>query len=439
MCGFIAGKNIGIDLNTKDISYRGLDGYDGYYRKDNIQLAHQSLPFVNLNKNIAIQPYFNKKNVPFMLVGEIFNYKNFGDYKNDTEAISDVFEKKGLEGFHLFDGFWSFVTVINNHIFAATDYLSQKPIYYRTDLEILSSEIDILKKYGKLTPNHLFLSNVLKWGYDPRPETPWNEIKQIPPGCYYYKGQIYTYWDWDKVDKTNLKKDLFDSTNNRLNGKRDVSLLFSGGLDSTIIYSLIKQSKNKIKLIHVENNEIKWVNSVLNFYKSYDDLVLIKNENISTKESLIIHQSPVDLGSVKPQISMAKKLKEIGFYTTLTGDGADELFGGYKRSALYDSQFSDIFMELPYYHLPKLDRTMMRFTIESRSPFLSPKIISHALTIPHSKRNGEKKVLKELFKNDIPKIILNRDKKPLKNKHIEIDCTKQRILNNKTWKKLYVA
>jgi asparagine synthetase B (glutamine-hydrolysing) len=167
--------------------------------------------------------------------------------------------------------------------------------------------------------------------------------------------------------------------------------------------------------------------------------VLIKNENISTKESLIIHQSPVDLGSVKPQISMAKKLKEIGFYTTLTGDGADELFGGYKRSALYDSQFSDIFMELPYYHLPKLDRTMMRFTIESRSPFLSPKVISHALTIPHSKRNGEKKVLKELFKNDIPKIILNRDKKPLKNKHIEIDCTKQRILNNKTWKKLYVA
>ena len=439
MCGFIAGKNIEINLNIQDISYRGLEGYEGYYNEKGIQFAHKSLPFVNLNKDVAVQPFFNKNKTPFMLVGEIFNYKDFGIYKNDTEAISNIFEKKGLEGFHLLDGFWSFVTIINNHIFAATDYLSQKPIYYRTDLEILSSEIDVLKKYGKVTPNYLFLSNVLKWGYDPRPETPWNEIKQIPPGCYYYKGQIYNYWDWNKVNKTNLKKDLFDSTTNRLNGEREVSLLFSGGLDSTIIYSLIKKNKNKIKLIHVENEEIKWVNSVLDYYKSNDDLVLIQNKEISTEESLIIHQSPVDLGSVKPQISMAKELKKIGFYTTLTGDGADELFGGYQRSKFYDSQFSDIFMELPYYHLPKLDRTMMRFTIESRSPFLSSKVISHALSLPYLKRNGEKKVLKDLFKNDIPKIILERNKKPLKIKSIETDFVNQRILNNKLWKKLYVA
>ena len=439
MCGFIASKNIEQTIDLSDIAYRGLSGYEGYYKEKNIQLGHQSLPFVNLDKKIAIQPFFNKNKIPFLLVGEIFNYKDFGTYQNDTETIAHVFEKKGLEGFHLLDGFWSFVTVVDNHLLAVTDYLSQKPIYYRTDMEIFASEIDTLKKYKKVTPNYLFLSNVMKWGYDPRPETPWNEIKQIPPGSYYYKGKIQSYWDWKKVKKTDLKKDLLISTLNRLNGKREVALLFSGGLDSTIIYSLIKQSKNTIKLIHVDNEEIKWAKFVLDFYGKKDELILIKNENISSLDSIMIHQSPVDLGSVKHQISMAKKLKEIGFNAVITGDGADELFGGYKRSETYNSQFSDIFMELPYYQLPKLDRTMMKFTVESRSPFLSPQVVAHALEVPYLKRNGEKKVLKELFKDDIPKMILNRKKKPLKNKLSNNKLLSQRVINNKIWNDFYVA
>ena len=66
--------------------------------------------------------------------------------------------------------------------------------------------------------------------------------------------------------------------------------------------------------------------------------------------------------------------------------------------------------QLPFYHLPKLDRTMMRSTVELRTPYLSPQVIAHALEIPYEKRNGEKKELKETFGHLVPKEILKRNK-----------------------------
>jgi asparagine synthase (glutamine-hydrolysing) len=134
---------------------------------------------------------------------------------------------------------------------------------------------------------------------------------------------------------------------------------------------------------------------------------------------------------------MARKLKELGFHNVLTGDGADELFGGYRRAAEYDSQMSDIFCELPFYHLPKLDRTMMRSTVELRAPFLAPSVIVHALASDYKDRNGEKKILKETFKDIIPPKILNRKKEPLKTDAIREDKMKQRKINAEIWEDLY--
>ena len=158
---------------------------------------------------------------------------------------------------------------------------------------------------------------------------------------------------------------------------------------------------------------------------------------MTNEYAIQVHQSPVDLGSVKPQIAMAEKLKELEFHNVLTGDGADELFGGYRRAKEYDSQYSDVFCELPYYHLPKLDRTMMRSTIELRAPFLSPAVIVHGLATPYEMRNGEKKMLKETFKDIIPPKILKRDKLPLKTDAIRKDPMEQRKKNLEIWDKLY--
>ena len=433
MCGFIASRDVdAVDLNRliDRMAYRGYSReFKGYERtRHGVQLAHYSLPFVNLDPEVAVQPRQDLH--PSLFVGEIFNYEELG-YETDIECAVDTFLKSGERGFHRFDGFWTFVVDTRQGLIGITDHLGIKPLYYRTDMEVMASDPDVLKGFGEVTPDLHFLSNTMKWGYDPGPNTAWKEIKQVPPGHYVLNGEVKPYWDWNRVRTENLRYDLIESVRHRLGGQRDVSMLLSGGLDSTIIYGIIKGLGRDITAIHVDNGEEDYARLVT------EDLIDVKLDDVSLEDAVEIHQTPVDLGSVRPQIAMARKLRELGFYAVMTGDGADELFGGYRRAAQYDSQYSDVFSELPYYHLPRLDRTNMRYTVELRAPFLSPKVVKHALMTPYDKRNGEKKVLKETFADLVPEPILNRTKHALKTEAIRTSPEEQRMINNTIWDSLY--
>lgn len=430
MCGFVAySRSIDVDPITaiQTIDYRGLKQYYGIGIRETHCFAHIALPFVNLDPKIATQP-LKGFDVPGLFVGEIFNYQK--KFPTDGDYVHNVFHTSGLDKFHSFDGFWTYVTLVDDQLFGVTDYLSQKPLYYRNDMDAMASEIDVLKMFGDVTIDEVFMSNTLKWGYSPDGRTPYNEIKQVPPGHYVHKGICHPYWDWDLVHLGSLYQDMKMSVERRLGGQREISILLSGGLDSSIIYGILKELGREVTAIHVDNHEQDYANLVC------DNLVEVTLDSITDEEAIRIHQSPVDLGSVKPQIAMARKLKEIGFHCVLTGDGADELFGGYRRAKEYDSQQSDTFCELAYYHLPKLDRTMMESTIELRAPFLAPYIVKYALKTPYEYRNGEKKVLKKVFGPIVPKKILDRDKHPLKTDQIRTDPMKQRILNDSLFRRL---
>jgi len=441
MCGFIIAKQETGSPNVIslvfDMWYRGEVGYNGYRNYNGYDLSHIALPMIDPDPDVAIQPIQNGDEPPSMFVGEIFNYKDFGNYASDAIMLHNEYHND-YPGFdwHKFDGFWSYVTFAESDRgpkpIIYTDFLGIKPVYYRSDYDCAASEPDVLKSFGPITPNKTFHSNVMKWGYDPTGGTPWNEIKQLKPGHYLFDGEEHQYWDWDKVKTTNLYDDLNNSVTNRLTGFREAAILLSGGLDSTIIYQLIKATPNTgVTAIHVENNEHSYAKLV------EKNCLNVTLDSVTDEYAVKVHQSPVDLGSVKPQIAMAEKLDFLGFKNVLTGDGADELFGGYRRAKEYDSQHSDVFCELPYYHLPKLDRTMMRSTVELRAPFLAPAVIKHGLDTPYEMRNGEKKVLKETFKDIVPQEILDREKLPLKTEAIRTEPMQQRIKNQQIWQDMY--
>ena len=138
MCGFLIAK----DTNTVNIleaidkmNYRGLPGYKGFIRYKDYNLCHIALPMIDPDPIIATQPIQFKKEPPSMFVGEIFNYKDFGDYESDAFMIHKRYrEEKSHEFFHKFDGFWSFITFFNDEPIIYTDFLGIKPcLLYTSD------------------------------------------------------------------------------------------------------------------------------------------------------------------------------------------------------------------------------------------------------------------------------------------------------------------
>lgn len=199
--------------------------------------------------------------------------------------------------------------------------------------------------------------------------------------------------------------------------KVPVGALVSGGLDSSIVASILHRMGLGVNLYMVENNESKFGMLLSEFLGvSITSLGPIPDDDC-LERCLRYNETPIDLGSMIPQFRLMEKVKE---KVILTGDGADELFGGYRRVDDYDSQLSDVFQELPFYHMPRLDRASMRSTVELRTPFLGHDVVKFALNLPREYRT-HKRILKDAFSDVLPKEILERPKEPLKCQSIRQD------------------
>ena len=333
------------------MSYRGLPGRSIVVQDGKTIIGHTRLPIISMDSEFdQPQEVFG---VLGAFVGEIFNYKEImPTAKCDTEALITRFRDVRCtgKGFHDFDGFWAAIFKFGSKVSVFTDYLSQKPLYFFEGGLMVASEpeaiIAAVDKDWQYDP--VYLSNVLKWGYSPDYRTPWVGIQQLPVGVAltYPPGPMITpYWDWSQVPiQSNLRKALTKSVENRLVGDREVAILLSGGLDSTIIYEILtKELKVGVNPFYFSNGEDdEYVNNVTQDYFS------LPLQKVSLEEAVKAHQVPVDLGSMVPQLELAKALNKKEYYVAMSGDGADELFGGYRRAKEYDSQSSDVLIELQW-------------------------------------------------------------------------------------------
>ena len=373
-------------------------------------IGHVRLPIINI-KN-GKQPYKDEDGETW-LVGEIFNYKElYPKAETDTEVLHKI-TSQGLDCTYKMDGMWAGVRRYpdpHGGAFAFTDYLSQKPLYYSVKYGMIASEPDAFRIFN-LTPDMSHVGNCIKWGYDPTGGTPWKEVKQIPAGHWMGQDMIpIPYWDWRYIRTPNdLGKAFRKSVKNRLVSDQPIAMLLSGGLDSTLTFKVAQELGADLKVFHVENKEKYMFLQAIDNHP-YEELI---TKLPSPTDAVQAMQSPSDAGSLLPQYALGAAIKEKGYHVTLSGDGADELFGGYRRAKEYDSQSSDVFVELPYWHLPRLDRIMMKHTIENRTPFLAPEIIKYALDLSWSRRT-EKEELKRIARGIVPQGIIDQPKKPLK-------------------------
>lgn len=454
MCGILVAKRPS-EERILSIAHRGIE-HNAVY-KDDLCLIHHRLPIQTVDGDSWSQPIQIGEDRWLLFNGEIFNY---GDFESDTAYLQNLFSSFQFGGIGMlqalydphiiaWDGFWAVVMVDTKkrELYAFTDPLGKKCLYRNDRGEICSEIKGLYEKNEEMEHDKAFFSGVTKFGYLPTDQTSFVNIKKLEPNRFYHwnldnpgnvqvSSPYYNFHFFDAGLRTYedrcewLFEKMEKSVESRLLSKNyPTSLLLSGGLDSSIIAGLLLKLGADVDFYSISNGEDEEYVKACEYYWGVESKRLSYNIDIESDEGKRnlkeIYQkwneSPVDLGSVVPQYHLFDAIKK-GSNTriVISGDGADELFGGYRRINEYDSQQSDIFHELTYYHLPRLDKLSMAHTLELRSPFLNHDIVRFAINLPFEERKN-KKILKDTFRGLIPDSVIDRSKLALKNQKIVED------------------
>lgn len=391
MCGFFGnyacnGNKIVHASNLREIantfSHRGPDG-SGFYENSNLGLAFKRLSIIDI-KN-GNQPFIsNNKKFVIVFNGEIYNYsklkselKNSGvllKTNSDTEVLIEGLSKWGFDFLKKVNGMFSFALcdIIENKIFLVRDRLGIKPLFYSKvgDNYLFASEIQILLK-TKLIEKKVNLDAVSSYLSFRNPigvGSYFENITEVEPGeIVTIKKSLDKFFYWqiplNDNDQDIGEKFYIDSTINLLKNVvkehmvSDVPIgsLLSGGLDSSLLTVLM--NKNNLKTFSASfygkgYDEIEFANIISKKIDSEHTNIVLDSNSYIDKLNLNIEKKCTPL-SIPHEIALNELFKKIKKYTkvVMSGEGADELFGGYGRVQSSGFDFKKIVFIKKY--LPK--------------------------------------------------------------------------------------
>ncbi|QDO94309.1 asparagine synthase (glutamine-hydrolyzing) [Formosa sediminum] len=353
------------------IIHRGPD-QDGVFSEENsngsVGMAMRRLSIIDLKS--GKQPiYTDDKKIVIVFNGEIYNYKILKakleaegvtfNTTSDTEVIIKLYEKYGVESFQWLDGMFAFSIYdkIQNKLFITRDFFGEKPLYYtqsntqflwaselKSIINILDFTPEISKKglnlYFRLTyipAPHTIYKNIFKLEanhyieYDLASHT--TTITKINPEPVPVKQQI----SFDDA-KAKTKELVYNSVNSRSISDVALGTFLSGGVDSSIISLCLSQATDRKidtfsigfkKATYDESDKSRVVAKMLNskhheFIIDEDDL----KDNIH--DILVNFDEPFSDTAALPTHLLSNKTRE-HVTVALTGDGGDEVFGGYNK------------------------------------------------------------------------------------------------------------
>jgi asparagine synthase (glutamine-hydrolysing) len=337
MCGVAAavGQDAAVQVHKMidRMAHRGVRSKVEY--GEDWAVGHVRLPVVGVGEEYD-QPV---KNALWTLawVGEVLDFRERNPLAGcDTDLVVRSWSEGMHQRFLAFDGFWSVVAYDSQAggIHCLVDYLAQKPLYYRGVGKgfVVASEPDAVASVGRVDLDKIYLGACIKWGYCPEPRrTPYIGVWKTAPGDYLYLHPGYNP-DVRRVDIlqpaglsiAGLREEIVRAVRRRVvSADVPVACLVSGGLDSSIVYTLAKRYGD-VKPYHVENGEWGQCSKVAPESKRIN----LTNAPVASK-CLDYIQEPIDLGSLVPQVALSDAVRAAGNeVVVLTGDGADELFGG---------------------------------------------------------------------------------------------------------------
>lgn len=516
-------NNCGIlEQMTKTLDKRGPDQY-GYYHSEHAMLGHRRLTVVDPSGGLQpMEKVVNKKKYIIIYNGELYNtedlrlvLKEQGFYFNsysDTEVLLTAYMAWGPDCVNHLNGIFAFAiwNEKDESLFLCRDPLGVKPLFYTIieDTLLFGSELKallanplvdpILDEKGiceimGLGPAHSLESGVFK------------DIYQLPPAHYllYTKNNVkkYEYWTLKNSDHVESEKDtmehvrtlLLDAINRQLVADVPVCTFLSGGLDSSLISAVAASEFKKIGLplhtysIDYEGNnqyfksneftptsDAEWIGKMVETIGSSHHNILLNNNNLlAALENAVEANDMPGMADIDSSLYLFCKEVRKNATVALSGECADELFGGYpwymnselanlntfpwsnsvkERQLLLSkdlssidlqsyvaSQYEDAIKKVPgvsdkpgendgmkkmfYLNikwfmitlLTRKDRMSMSNSLEVRVPFADYRLVEYAFNIPQELKfwgGREKGLLRKALTGILPESILWRKKSP---------------------------
>jgi len=426
---------------SKKIRHRGPD-WSGIFSNEKAILAHERLSIVDPES--GKQPLFSKDGKLVLAVnGEIYNHQEIrkqfeGKYefltKSDCEVILALYREKGADFLEDLNGIFAFALYdIENDIFLiGRDHIGIIPLYQGWDKEgtyYVASELKALEGYC-------------------------SEIEEFLPGQFYYSPDGKpTQWylrEWmsyetvknNTSDIDELRVALEAAVERQLMTDVPYGVLLSGGLDSSIISAIAK--KYASKRIESGNVQDAWWPQLHSFAvglvgspdlaaarKVADHIGTIHHEiNFTVQEGLdavrdvIYHVETYDVTTIRastPMYLLARVIKSMGVKMVLSGEGADEIFGGYlyfHKAPNAEEFHKETVRKLDKLHLYdclRANKSLASWGVEGRVPFLDKEFMDVAMRLnPKDKMAGngkmEKWILRKAFEDYLPESVTWRQK-----------------------------
>jgi asparagine synthase (glutamine-hydrolysing) len=368
MCGICGLTWSDSDLIRKmgnKIKHRGPE-QEGFFVDEHVSLCCERLKILDLRET-AKQPQHNEDSTIWVVLnGEIYNFRELREkleynhtfYTNsDTEVILHAYEEYGENCLEHLNGMFAFAIwdTQKKKLFLARDRLGVKPLYYSliNDDLLFSSEIkSILQHDGvERTLNYSALSQFLTYAYTIDGQTLFKNIFELLPGqklVYYFdekKPHISNYWnltlqnssDSEDIILKKLEKLLTKSIDLRLESDAPVGALLSGGLDSSIMVAILNNiTDTPVKTFTTgfghELDEYKEAKIVSEHCGTdHHEIELSYKKLTDMLPTILWHMEfPFGRPSILSNFLVSEEVKK--FVTVAyTGEGSDELFGGYNR------------------------------------------------------------------------------------------------------------
>ena len=426
---------------SKRIRHRGPD-WSGIFCDDKAILAHERLSIVDPES--GRQPLYSKdRNLVLAVNGEIYNHLNIRNrYSNsyefqtnsDCEVILALYQDKGPDFLEELNGIFAFALYDREKdiYVVGRDHMGIIPLYQGWD------------QYG-----NYYVASELKAleGYC-------NKIQEFLPGHFLCStdGEMKRWYkrDWMEYDavKENetsislLRSALEEAVHRQLMSDVPYGVLLSGGLDSSIISAVAK--KFAAKRIESGDTQDAWWPQLHSFavgLQGSPDLEAAKKvaehigtvhheihftvqEGLDAVRDVIYHLETYDVTTVRastPMFLLARVIKSMGVKMVLSGEGSDELFGGYlyfhkapDAKALHDETVRKL-GKLHLYDCLRANKALAAWGVEGRVPFLDKEFMDVAMRInPKDKMSGngkmEKWVLRKAFEEYLPESVAWRQK-----------------------------